>query len=351
MEEVVAASPPATTPPAARPRWRAPLILLVLLLLAATAAWLGWRYFANQPKPSDAIAALTARTDTLMRGVAQLRGSADTLRARLDDGEKVDASVRQQLLALGERMRLAEDALANLADHRLSGHDALALDDAESLLTLGGERYRLFHDAPAAIAAYRLADTTLAGVDDAAFSTVRQSILGEIAALGDLHAADPAPLVAKLRDLRTQIAQWQAPAPAPPPPLPAADASRLSRLFAAFVQVRHDSDAPAQMQLRDSTLARELVVLDLREAQAAALARDAGGYGDALAAARAQINASYDASTPAVAAALHELDALAQARLAPAEPAALGAALKELRNLRATHALSTAHAKPAEVKK
>lgn len=353
MDDAAPIIAPAASENIPRKSRRAPLLVLLLLLIAAVGAWAWWRYFAVHTDVPQQVATLHTRVDEITRTITQLRSSTDTLRARLDDGEKVDASVRQQLLALGDRMRLAEDALANLADHRLSGHDALALDGAESLLTLGGERYRLFHDAPAAIAAYRLADSTLAGVDDTAFSTVRQSIAGEMAALSDLHAADPSALVARLRTLRTQMPQWRDSAPAVSPAAAAEPRSRLARVLETFVQVRRDDEAAAQVQVRDGVIARDLIALDLREAEVAALARDSANYRDALAAARAQIAAAYDVQASAVAAALHEIDALAQAQLAPAAPAVLGAALKELRNLRATHALSTARMppKPDEVKK
>ena len=58
----------------------------------------------------------------------------------------------------------------------------------------------------------------------------------------------------------------------------------------------------------------------------------------ALAATRTQLGA-FERSEPHVAAAHASLDKLDQAQLAPTAPALLGTALKELRNLRATHAL------------
>ena len=336
---------------APRPR-RAPLVIVVVLLIAAAGAAAWWHFAPPRVDSAAQIATLQAQVGNLERNLARLRGNTDTFRARLDDGDKVDASVRQQLLALGQRVQLAEDAVANLADRRLAGHDALALDEAELLLTLGGERYSLFHDATAAIAAYRLADAALAEVDDAAFSTVRQSIAGEIAALSDLHAADPQVLVARLSSLRAQVPELtQAGALRAP-----ADAkqSTFMRLFGAFVQVRHDNDtAQAQALVRDAALARDLVQLDLRAAQAAALARDDAGYHAALGEARAQIAAAFDAQAPRTAAFLNDLDALPSAPLAPPAPPVLGTALKDLRNLRATHALAAAKtaAKPEEAKK
>ena len=334
------ASDPIATDAASRRR-RAPLIFVVTVLIAAAGAALWWRY-APHPDTAAQIAALQTQVDELNRAVARVRGNTDTFRARLDDGDRVDASVRQQLLAFGQRVQLAEDAVANLADRRLSGHDALALDEAELLLTLGGERYTLFHDASTAIVAYRAADTALAEVDDAAFSTVRQSIAGEIAALDDLHAADTFALASRLSRLRAQVAGLPQAGRLPSVPV-AADQSAFARLFGAFVQVRHDLEtAQAQALVRDAALARDLVQLDLRAAQAAALARDDAGFRAALSEARAQIAAAFDAQAPQTAAFERELDALAAAQLAPPAPTVFGTALKDLRNLRATHALAAA---------
>ena len=334
------------------PRRRGPLVILVLLLIVVAGGFAWWRYAPHRDTVAQ-IAALQVQVDDLGRAVARVRGNADAFRARLDDGDKVDASVRQQLLALGQRVQLAEDAVANLADLRMSGHDALALDEAELLLTLGGERFTLFHDVPAAIAAYRAADTALAEVDDAAFSTVRQSIAGEIAALNDLHAVDPFALATRLSRLRGQVAGLPQAARLPSTPVEANE-STFTRLFSAFVQVRRDtSTAQAQTVVRDAALARDLVQLDLRAAQAAALARDDAGFRAAVAEARAQTGAAFDAQAPQTIAFVKELDAMATAQLAPPAPTVLGVALKDLRNLRATHALAAAKAadRHNEVKK
>ena len=94
--------------------------------------------------------------------------------------------------------------------------------------------------------------------------------------------------------------------------------------------------------LHAPNLARELFLIDLREAEAAALARDDARYRAALESARAEFAAAFDAQVPALIAASNELAAAANALLAPPAPALLGTALKELRNLRATHALSEA---------
>ncbi len=324
-------------------RRRAPLVILLVLLVAAAAAAAWWHFAPPRVDTAAQVGALQAQVENLERGIARMRGNADAFRARLDDGDKVDASVRQQLLALGQRVQLAEDAVANLADRRLAGHDALALDEAELLLTLGGERYSLFHDATTSIAAYRLADAALAEVDDAAFSTVRQSIAGEIVALNDLQAADPQALVVRLSHLRAQVPELARAGSLPPPAQAPANESWLARLLGTFVRVSHDTDTvQVQSAVRDISLARDLAVLDLRAAQAAALARDDVGFRVALTEARTQIAASFDTQAAQTAAVLKELDALTQAQLAPPAPGVLGTALRELRNLRATHALAAA---------
>ena len=342
---------PAVAPP--RPRSGNGPVLLIALMALALAGYVAWYQYSQSVRDSAVNADaqhLEAQVETLTHSLEQLRGNADTLRARMDDGAKVDKSEREELLGLSERTRLLEDAMANLADKHLSGHDALVLNEAELLLSLGGERYTLFHDAAATIVAYRLADTALSQVEDAAFSTVRQSISAEVDALNSLQGNDPAPLSIKLTQLRAQLPLLPA-LSRMPAPAPVAEESRLWRVLGAFVQVHHGEDAQAALGLHDAGLARELAIVDLRDAEAALLARDDAHYHAALASARAQLTA-FDSSAPAVHVAREELDALAKSVLAPPPPQILGAALKELRNLRATHALrAPAAAKQSEAQK
>ncbi len=335
-ETSLAAAPPAVAITPAAPRAGNGAVMLIALLALILGGYVAWRQYAQSERNAD-MQHMGIQVEALTHSLEQLRGNADTLRARMDDGAKVNKSEREELLGLSERVRLLEDAVANLADKRLSGHDGLVLNETELLLSLGGERYTLFHDTGAAIAAYRLADTALSQVEDAAFSTVRQSISAEMEALNSLQVNDPASVSIKLAQLRAQVpllpALTRLPAPAP-----AVEESRVWRVLGAFVQVRHGEDAQASLSLRDAGMARELAILDLRDAEVALLARDDARYQAALASARAQLLA-FDPSAAAVSAAQAELDALAKSVMAPPPPPILGAALKELRNLRAMHAL------------
>ena len=345
-DEPVVTNLPVPAAPVRAPR-RGGAALLLALLALVLAAYAAWRGYALEHARDGGVdpQALAARIEMLGHSVEQLRGNADALRARMDDTAKVDKSEREELLGLGERARLLEDAVANLADKRLSGRDALALDEAELLLLLGGERYSLFHDPAAAVAAYRAADASLAQVEDAAFSTVRQSVAAEIEAFDAAPAADAAQLAAKLAQLRARVAQLPVLQRLPEPAALPQD-SRLWRVLGAFVQVHHGEQAQAEVARRDAGLARELAALDLRQAEAAVLARDDARYHAAVASARAQL-AVFDAGAGEVVALRADLDLLDKSVLAPPPPHLLGTALKELRNLRATHALRVAPAPAA----
>lgn len=329
-------SPASVAPPSSRaaPRRTATFGWLLALGILAGAGWFVWRTQAGSDAAAQADAqALRAQVDALARDVAATKRDGDSLRARLADAAKVNESLRGQLLGLTERARLAEDAIANLAEKRLSGHDALLANEAELLLTLGAERFSLFHDPAAALEAYRLADAALAQANDAAFSTVRQSINAEIEALAALHGADAAQAANTLAQLRERVAALPTTQPAAATP---ASSPRWAQIFGQFLRVSRDDDRASVRN--DPALARALLDGSLREAQDALLLRDAARWRDALARARAHLAVDFDAKNEGVAALQAQLDALAKLQLVPAAPPVLGAALKELRNLRATQA-------------
>ena len=334
----VPAPPAASTPPR---RHAVPwLVAIVLLGAVAYLFWRTWVLEGEQQRLAQTdIQQVDAQIAALARGNEQARRDTETLRARLDDAAKVNQSLREQLLGLGERARLVEDAIANLADKRLTGHDAMLLDESEMLLALGGERFALFHDPAATIAAYRLADTTLAAIEDPAFSTVRQSISAEIDGLSNLGGADVAATADALAVLRADAAQLP---PARRDAGTGAEESHWWHVFGNLVRVRTGADAAAAAQRHDASLARQLFVLDLRDAEAALLARDTARYRAAITQAQAELKLDFDIDAEPVKSAQGTLERLGKAELAPPAPPQLGAALRELRNLRATHALRQA---------
>jgi uroporphyrin-3 C-methyltransferase len=349
MSENLEITPPAATNDATTAatdgRTRAPrtagagaawLIALIALGVAGTALW---RVYAVERGQADAQAAarteLVARIDELSRSVDQRKHDLDSLRARLTDADSVNKSVREELLGLGERSRHLEDAVANLAEQRLSGRDALALNEAEFLLQQAQERLALFHDAQAALSAYQLADSALAAAEDPVFASVRQAINAEARALEASKPADTQAAIATLERVRESLATLPPPGAAPSDTAPS---SRWETFISQFVHISHSNDS-ATLFNHDIGMTRALSAIDLRAAEAALLARDADGYTAALKRARAGIVVGFDAQSATVRSALADLDRLAGTPLATAPPE-LGGALRELRNLRATRALA-----------
>ena len=118
---------------------------LLALLALCVAGFASWRIVMLEHGQGDAASALRAATlgaasTTLERSGRPAQARSRSLRARLADTDTVNKGVREELLALGERSRHLEDAVANLAEQRLTGRDALALNEAEFLLQLAQER-------------------------------------------------------------------------------------------------------------------------------------------------------------------------------------------------------------------
>ena len=332
-------------PTASRPRNGGSLALAVLLSLIAVGAcgYIGWRQWQQEQGVSATVREATdlrTRVGSLEATLGTLNGERSSLDQRLADAAAVNRSLREELLGQAERTRNLEDAVAKLAEKSLSGHDAMLLDETESLLRMASERYTLFHDAQGAAAAYALADQTLAAVNDGAFGGLRQSIGAEREALAKSQPASQASALQQLTELRGSLERL------PLKPLDAAtgtqapDAwSRIGRALAHVISVQRDNGAP--LAVADARFARELAALDLAQAQAALLAYDSAGYAAALQRVDASLASQFDGNAPAVRTARDTLRQLAS-QLPTRAPVQLGAALTELRNLRSVHALSPA---------
>ncbi|MDO1529354.1 hypothetical protein QMK61_10995 [Fulvimonas sp. R45] len=321
-------------------------LLLALLAIVGTGyvGWRQWQQMRDHGASRRAAADLEQRVSVLEHSLAGVSSNGSSLRQRLDDAEQVNRSLREELLGQGERLRALEGAVGKLSEKTLSGHDAMLLDDTESLLRMGQQRYELFHDARGAAAAYALAAQTLAGVDDQAFAGLRQAIEGERGALLQSEPAGRAAMLDTLAALRGEAAGL------PLKPLdetgaPADGAwARIGRALAGVISVRRDNGAP--LAAADARFAHELLALDLAQAQEALLARDSDAARAALQRADAGLAAQFD---PQAAPVRHVREQVAGllAGLKPTAPVQLGAALGELRNLRAVHALSGGQPAPA----
>ncbi len=314
--------------------------LLLALLAIAGVAYVGWQQW--QQTRGDAAAAgtltqLDTRVATLETSLKALDDDRRSLSARLRDADDVNRGLREEVLGQNERLRNLEDAVAKLSEKSLSSHDALLLDETESLLRMGKERYELFHDAAGAATAYGLADQALSGVDDSAFYDLRQSVAAEREALERAAANHDAAALAKLQQLRGEVGGL----PLRPLDAPASSSSsgtwtRIGQALSSVVRIGRDNGAP--MAVADARLSRELVALDLAQAEAALLAHDETVYRAALQRADTSLSGQFDTADAAVKRARDTLAALAK-DAAPGTSVQLGEALTELRNLRAVHAL------------
>ena len=323
------------------------LAVAILFSLAAlgAAGYTGWTVW-NMRQDVGAANGLRGQVDTLQTAVDGLRDDNANLRRRISDADGVNRSAREEMLGVSERTRHLEDAVANLSERSLSGHDAMLLDEAESLLRMAKERFALFGDASGALSAYDLADTTLAAVSDSAFAAVRQNLTAEREALAAVAPAARANDLSTLADLRAQI---------PTLPLKSADAKtagveprgfwqRAGDALGSIVKVSHDDGTP--LGLADDRIARELAALDVAHAEAAVLAYDDVGRQAALKRVDATLAARFDPASPALQAARSRIAALLASQAKGSEPK-LGAALTELRNLRSVHALQGGATAPA----
>jgi uroporphyrin-III C-methyltransferase len=334
-----AASTARRAPDPAPRRGGGALAIAVLLSLAAAGAagytaWTVW----NMRQELGATQGLKGQVDTLQTAVDGLRDDNANLRRRLSDADGVNRSAREEVLGMAERTKNLEDAVANLSERSLNAHDALLLDEAESLLRMAKERFALFGDASGALSAYDLADKSLAGVNDSAFAAVRQNLTAEREALEAVQPKARANDLAVLADLRAQI---------PTLPLKSIDSQagadedrsfwqRAGNALGSIVRISHDEGTP--LGLADDRLARELAALDVAHAEAAVLAYDDRARADSLKRVDATLVAHFNSQAPSVQTARQRIATLLASQAKGNEPK-LGAALEELRNLRSVHAL------------
>jgi uroporphyrin-3 C-methyltransferase len=307
--------------------WTWLVLLLVLVALGAAAAF-GWQWWqqhqAAQAAEADAVVqleALDARVDALRR---DHRAQAQ----RLQRADATNRVLRDELLGLGERSAIIEDSFARFADPDRHGAQALRLDEAELLLSLGQQRLLIAGDLDGARRAYALAAGVLAGVDDPAYLSLRQTLMQERTALDALDAEPRAQALARLESFTAAI---DAPAPRTRV-VPATEAPWWRRAFGGIVQVQ-PSNAAVAVQPADVVAARAGLQLEVSLARAAAERRDVESWQAALSRAGDWL-ARLEPDRDVLASHRARLDRLAAAPLSLTLPT-LGTTLAQLRQLRA----------------
>lgn len=350
---------PVGTPPERRGGGTA---LLALLVALAALAWQGWQWFQEDPGAARETAALSeaqrlqehlelleGRLQTLETEHARRGGDLDSLRSRLGDGERINRSLREEVLGLAERAGLLEESVARLAERRLEGQAALRLDEAESLLRMAFERQALFQDRSGAVAALRLADATLAAVESSQLVNLRQTLRREISALEAAPQVDRPALARRLDDLRSLVARLPEPGPAavdagaesPAPTL----SERLGWALSKVVSVRR-MGPEAEFERFPVEVRRASLLLEIELMRANLAAADDPGWQRGSERIAQLLVAGFDDSAVELASARAIAAELGAARLRTTADAP-DLTLRELRNLRAMHNLTRGSAAPA----
>ncbi len=321
------------------------LLALLALIVAAASAWRVWQWNRTQRTQAEQATALQARVATAERQSGAIRAQQQSLQNRIDDMQNELRTEHDAQNALDQRTRNLETAIGQISNQQFQGRDALLLDDAEFLLRAGQQRWTLFHDAGAAVRAYALADDALAQVSDQVYQSVRSSIANERAALAAAAAPSRMRVLDTLAALRGQAPNLPlAGSEAAPSPQNNGVLARAWRALSSVLRVERDNGASAPAA--DARIARELLALDLAQAQASLLAFDETGFRTALQRADALLAARFDTDAPEVRAARSQLREMLNARTAAPAPQ-LGGALAQLRALRASHAMQTVAPAPA----
>lgn len=316
-----------TTPQTPSPsRYRSGLWLLVLLVLASAAGWVAWRQWLAH----EASLAADARNqiDGLSQRVDTVRGEQRSHSRRLQQAESLNRVLRDELDGIGQRAVLLEQSVEKLSDPDRHGAQALRLDEAELLLTLGAQRLEVAGDLDGARRAYALADGVLGGIDDPAYLSLRQALQQERAAL-DALGADPR--VRAIAQLEVFARELSAPAGTAHSPAPM-HAPWWQRAFGNLLRVEA-TDRAVAVQPADRAAALAGLQLEISLARAAAERRDRAGYREALTRADGWLQ-RLSAQSPASERQRARLRELAELPLALSVPT-LGSTLAQLRQLRA----------------
>src|SRR5690606_9862772 len=122
---------------------------MLLAVLLAAAGWYGWQRWLRYQAAEAAEADAAVLVDALDQRVDAVRRDQRAQAQRLQQADATNRVLRDELLGLGERSAIIEDSFARFADPDRHGAQALRLDEAELLLSLGQQRLLIAgeHDA------------------------------------------------------------------------------------------------------------------------------------------------------------------------------------------------------------
>ncbi len=289
-----------------------------LLLLGATLAWLFTRQSQSQSDAPKTVPVSAPRASNL---------DAPALEARLNDAQQINRVLREQSLALSQRMDLLEDTVAGLRREAAPSAESFKLDEAQYLLSLAETRLDLFSDPQSAVRALELADNLLAGISDPALANVRQTLSIELDVVRAAPVNDVPALSGRLHGLVQELPNLAILTEAPN-----ATRSRLLLALDRYLVVRREGEAMPVLG-RSPWAVREGLTLEFERAQLALERQQPQAWQNALETAVTMAERGLLPDDTVVESFLSRLRALSKTALAP-EPPKLGATLRALRRLR-----------------
>jgi uroporphyrin-3 C-methyltransferase len=291
------------------------------------------------------------RIDRVRRQIAELRaldgrlaGQLATLTARLDTSQNAMRSELRGLQELPAQVAVLGRGVEELRSRTEAPQRAWARAEALYLLDLAERQLYLDRDVGTAIAAMEAADARLASFNDPAMAEVRRLLGQDLAALRAVPLPDlPAVLkrIAALEDAVPTLPVLGVPVTHPTTaqaePKPAgAFRQALHRIVAALRSLltlkRVDPATSRLVTQEEQSLRRQHLQLLLFAARVAAMQPDGAAYAQSLAAAGDWLAQFFDPSSPEVASAKSEIEALRSANVEPARPK-IGAAARQLQGL------------------
>lgn len=278
--------PVASNAASPRPRGRGVIWALVLavIVIAGWQAWRAWQALRGAPAGNVAAVTTVAGDDDAPVGdpllaIRALRREQHDLAQRISDVTAGQQVLRDEVLGVGERAALVEQSVAAIASPRAQGEQALRLDEAELLLTIGQQQIELAADVGGAMRAYALADGVLAGSTDPAVVDLRQPLAQEMAAMRALPPDPRRVLAGRLDAFEASLAS----APfADAAEAPAAHPSLVDRVVGSMVEV-HRAQARDLLDPASRDAALTALRLELTMARLALAQRDGDAFHAALA--------------------------------------------------------------------
>lgn len=333
-----ASAPRSTSGPTAGARRSLAQPLAVLALLVAVGAIVGGYFTWHEVQrlgnwQEQVLGQIDIRSQSLDQ---RLESFKDRMDGDLAATERARRDLEDRQRQLADAQQGLEESLGVLRAQLGNSRDDWMLAEVQYLLQVANQRIQLGHDVVTARAALSSADRRLQTLADPGFNTVREQIAQELVALDVVAMPDLTSIALTLDTLAGQVKQLPlkdaqiqhqigAQESSSAPESATSDWTRLPRLVwqelrQLVVVRRNDKPIGPLLAPEQQFFLYENLRLQLNSARLAALQGETASYRASLENAQAWLSDYYDADAPQIAAALTELERLANIDMQPTMP-------------------------------